>query len=259
FIGEWSIENLDNLLKILNCFHLASGLCINVNKSHVLGVDVPLDIVRQGALRIGCEVMQTHFKYLGVMVGDHMSRYSAWSNTIQKVCGRLTRWKVKTLSIGGRLTLLKSVLGAVPIYNMSLYKAPKCVLHKLERLRNNFFKGGDSQDSKLHGLCGRRCYRLRKMKVLEYLVFLPQPGSSSQMGMAISRSRWFFVVSHHQCYLRFSVGVSLSQYSLSMGCYLTRSSSVSFERRQVRDGVERNQWSALLHMLGTITLFSSSD
>nr|GFC15085.1 RNA-directed DNA polymerase, eukaryota [Tanacetum cinerariifolium] len=29
FIGEWSIENLDNLLKILNCFHLASGLCIH--------------------------------------------------------------------------------------------------------------------------------------------------------------------------------------------------------------------------------------
>nr|GFB87448.1 RNA-directed DNA polymerase, eukaryota [Tanacetum cinerariifolium] len=77
FIGEWSIENLDNLLKILNCFHLASGLCINVNKSHVLGIGVPLDIVRQGALRIGCEVMQTPFKYLGVMVGDHMSRYSA--------------------------------------------------------------------------------------------------------------------------------------------------------------------------------------
>nr|GEZ28250.1 RNA-directed DNA polymerase, eukaryota [Tanacetum cinerariifolium] len=134
FIGEWSIENLDNLLRILNCFHLASGLYINVNKSHVLGVGVPLDILRQGALRIGYEVMQTPFKYLGVMVGDYMSRYSAWSNTIQKVRGHLTRWKVKTLSIGGRLTLLKLVLGAVPIYNMSLYKAPKCVLHELERL-----------------------------------------------------------------------------------------------------------------------------
>nr|GEY77695.1 RNA-directed DNA polymerase, eukaryota, reverse transcriptase zinc-binding domain protein [Tanacetum cinerariifolium] len=30
-------------------------------------------------------------------------------------------------------------------------------------------------------------------------------------------------------------------------------------RRHVRDGVERNQWSALLHMLGTITLSSSPD
>nr|GFA96462.1 RNA-directed DNA polymerase, eukaryota, reverse transcriptase zinc-binding domain protein [Tanacetum cinerariifolium] len=155
FIGEWSIKNLDNLLKILNCFHLALGLCINKNKSHMLGIGVPLDIVPQGVLRIGCEVMQTPFKYLGVMVGDHMSRYSTRSNTIQKVHGRLSRWKVKTLSIGGRLTFLKSVLGAVPIYNMSLYEAPKCVLHELERLRNNFLRVVILRIVKLHGLRGR--------------------------------------------------------------------------------------------------------
>nr|GEZ37137.1 RNA-directed DNA polymerase, eukaryota [Tanacetum cinerariifolium] len=166
FIEEWSIENLDNLLKILNCFHLASGLCINVNKSHVLGVGVPSDIVRQGALCIGCEVMQTPFKYLRVMVGDHMSRYSAWSNTIQKDRGRLSRWKVKTLSIGGRLTLLKSVLGAVLVYNMSLYKASKCVLHELERLRNNFFKGGDSQDSKITWVAWEKVLSFKKNRGL---------------------------------------------------------------------------------------------
>nr|GFA28926.1 RNA-directed DNA polymerase, eukaryota [Tanacetum cinerariifolium] len=56
-----------------------------IGECQVLGVGVPPDIVNQGASRIGCAVMQTPFKYLGVIVGDHMSRYSAWSNTIQKV------------------------------------------------------------------------------------------------------------------------------------------------------------------------------
>ncbi|GJV42591.1 RNA-directed DNA polymerase, eukaryota [Tanacetum coccineum] len=149
FIGEWSDDNLENLIRILNCFHLASGLKINVHKSQVLGVGVPPDIVNQGASRIGCAVMQTPFKYLGVMVGDHMSRYSAWSNTIQKVRARLSKWKVKTLSVGGRLTLLKSVLGAVPVYNMSIYKAPKGVLHEMEMLRNKFFNGADSLENKI--------------------------------------------------------------------------------------------------------------
>ncbi|GJT89198.1 RNA-directed DNA polymerase, eukaryota, partial [Tanacetum coccineum] len=147
--GEWSDDNLENLIRILNCFHLASGLKINVHKSQVLGVGVPPDIVNQGASRIGCAVMQTPFKYLGVMVGDHMSRYSAWSNTIQKVRARLSKWKVKTLSVGGRLTLLKSVLGAVPVYNMSIYKAPKGVLHEMEMLRNKFFNGADSMENKI--------------------------------------------------------------------------------------------------------------
>nr|GEU40944.1 RNA-directed DNA polymerase, eukaryota [Tanacetum cinerariifolium] len=62
-----------------------------IGECQVLGVGVPLDIVNQGASCIGCAVMQTPFKYLGVMVGDHMSRYSAWSNTIQKVRARLSK------------------------------------------------------------------------------------------------------------------------------------------------------------------------
>nr|GEX61031.1 RNA-directed DNA polymerase, eukaryota [Tanacetum cinerariifolium] len=185
------------------------------------------------------------------MVGDHMSRYSAWSNTIQKVHGRLSRWKVKTLSIGGRLTLLKSVLGAVPIYNMSLYKAPKCVLNELERLRNNFFKGGDSQDSKITWVAWANVLSSKKNRGLGLSSFFA-------LNRALLLKRvWRYLVQDRS--LWFSVGVSLSQYSLSMGCYLMRSSSVSFERRQVRYGVERNQWSALLHMLGTITLSSSPD
>ncbi|GJR94425.1 RNA-directed DNA polymerase, eukaryota [Tanacetum coccineum] len=77
FIGEWSDDNLVNLIRILNCFHLASGLKINVQKSQVLGVGVSRDVVNQGATLIGCAVMQTPFKYLGVMVGDIMSRHSA--------------------------------------------------------------------------------------------------------------------------------------------------------------------------------------
>nr|GEW24614.1 hypothetical protein [Tanacetum cinerariifolium] len=47
FIGEWSDDNLVNLIRILNCFHLASGLKINVQESQVLGVGVSRDVVNQ--------------------------------------------------------------------------------------------------------------------------------------------------------------------------------------------------------------------
>nr|GEW47712.1 RNA-directed DNA polymerase, eukaryota [Tanacetum cinerariifolium] len=125
FKGEWSDDNLAILIRILQCFQLASGLKINVQKSQVLGVGVSLDIVNQGASIIGCSVMHAPFKYLGVT------------------------WKVKTLFIGGRLTLLKSVLGAVPLYTMSIYKAPKGVLHEMEMIQNSFFNGADSADRKI--------------------------------------------------------------------------------------------------------------
>ncbi|GJT99217.1 RNA-directed DNA polymerase, eukaryota [Tanacetum coccineum] len=60
-----------------------------------------------------------------------------------------TKWKVKTLSIGGRLTLLKSVLGASPIYYMSIFKVPKGVLKTMESIRSKFFNGVDSSDRKI--------------------------------------------------------------------------------------------------------------
>ncbi|GJZ68973.1 RNA-directed DNA polymerase, eukaryota [Tanacetum coccineum] len=149
FIGEWSEQNLHNIVKVLNCFHLASGLKINIAKSQVLGVGVSQNVVVQAANRIGCAVLNTPFRYLGVTVGECMSRKSAWVGLVNKLQARLSKWKVKTLSIGGRLTLLKSVLGASPIYYMSIFKVPKGVLKTMESIRSKFFNGVDSSDRKI--------------------------------------------------------------------------------------------------------------
>ena len=39
-MGEWSLTNAKNLSRILTCFHLASGLKVNFNKSKLFGVGV---------------------------------------------------------------------------------------------------------------------------------------------------------------------------------------------------------------------------
>ncbi|GKD56166.1 hypothetical protein Tco_1289553 [Tanacetum coccineum] len=62
---------------------------------------------------------------------------------------RLSKWKMKTLSIGGRLTLLKSVLGSTPIYYMSLFKVPLQVLRRMESIRSRFFNGVDVNENKM--------------------------------------------------------------------------------------------------------------
>ncbi|GJW13637.1 RNA-directed DNA polymerase, eukaryota [Tanacetum coccineum] len=140
-IGEWSDENLKVILYTLKSFFLASGLSINIHKSQLLGVGVPHQVVQQVASSIGCSIMQKQFRYLGVTIGDRMSRNKAWENVIDKLRSRLSKWKVKTLSIGGRLTLLKSVLGASPIYSMSIFKVPRGVLKIMEAIRSRFFNG----------------------------------------------------------------------------------------------------------------------
>ncbi|GJW15089.1 RNA-directed DNA polymerase, eukaryota [Tanacetum coccineum] len=149
FIGEWSDANLRRIIYIFKCIFLASGLQINISKSQVLGVGVPRSSVEAMAASIGCSIMQNKFRYLGVMVGECMSRHKAWDDVVLKLRTRLSKWKAKTLSIGGRLTLLKSVLGASPLYTMSIFKVPKGVLKVMESIRSNFFKGAEPSEKKI--------------------------------------------------------------------------------------------------------------
>ncbi|GJW89035.1 RNA-directed DNA polymerase, eukaryota, reverse transcriptase zinc-binding domain protein [Tanacetum coccineum] len=52
--------------------------------------------------------------WIAVKVGSSMSRIKAWQDVIDKISSRLSKWKIKALSSGGRLTLLKSILTALP-------------------------------------------------------------------------------------------------------------------------------------------------
>nr|GEX01537.1 RNA-directed DNA polymerase, eukaryota [Tanacetum cinerariifolium] len=149
FIGEWSPSNLSGITNMLHCFSLLSGLSINLKKSNLLGVGVRSEYVKDAAVNLGCLTMQTPFKYLGVIVGGNCTTSLAWEDTIGNLKARLSKWKLKTLSVGGSLTLLKSVLGSTPIYNLSIYKAPKSVLHSMESLRRNFFNGSQCNERKI--------------------------------------------------------------------------------------------------------------
>ncbi|GKB82287.1 RNA-directed DNA polymerase, eukaryota, reverse transcriptase zinc-binding domain protein [Tanacetum coccineum] len=78
-----------------------------------------------------------------------MSRIKSWDEIVNKLLARLSKWKMKTLSIGERLTLLKSVLGSTPIYYMSMFKVPMQVLNKMETIRSRFFNGENDKEKKL--------------------------------------------------------------------------------------------------------------
>jgi hypothetical protein len=77
-----------------------------------------------------------------------MSRIQSWNEIVDNMAARLSKWKMKTLSIGGRLTLFKSVIGSMPIYHMSIFKVPMKVVHRMESIRCHFFNGVDSDSKK---------------------------------------------------------------------------------------------------------------
>ncbi|GJX51872.1 RNA-directed DNA polymerase, eukaryota, reverse transcriptase zinc-binding domain protein [Tanacetum coccineum] len=111
FIGEWSSSNAHNLLCILRCFYLVSGLKINIHKSSIFGVCVSDDSVSNMAKVLGCGAFKLPLKYLGVPVGCNMARCHNWDAIVQKFSSKLTHWNARLLFVGGRLSLIKTVLG----------------------------------------------------------------------------------------------------------------------------------------------------
>nr|KAJ0194141.1 hypothetical protein LSAT_V11C800435930 [Lactuca sativa] len=72
-----------------------------------------------------------------------MNQAKYWTPIIEKFQSKLSGWKSRTLSFGGRLTLVKAVLGNLPT-------APKRVVESLEKIRRRFLWGGSEGNRKIN-------------------------------------------------------------------------------------------------------------
>ncbi|GJY52216.1 reverse transcriptase domain-containing protein [Tanacetum coccineum] len=169
FVEEWDRSNIKTLVHVLKCFFLASGLKINLQKSKLMGIGIKKKEVDKVARLVGCSTFLTPFNYLGVKVGDVMSKVKSWDEVTLKLSGYLSKWKLNTLSIGGRLTLIKFVLTSILLYYMSIFKVPIGVLNKLESIRRNFFNGVDGSVRKTTWIRWNKVLASKKKRGLGFI------------------------------------------------------------------------------------------
>ncbi|KAJ0918754.1 hypothetical protein HanRHA438_Chr05g0221651 [Helianthus annuus] len=134
------------LLMSGRCFYLSSGLRVNLAKSSIYGVGVNQAQVYVMASVLRCKSGTLPFKHLGLQVGANTNLIKNWDPVVNMFKKRLAFWKANSLSFGGRITLVKSVLNVLPAYYFSLYKAPCQVIKLLERLRRDFFMGASPEE-----------------------------------------------------------------------------------------------------------------
>ncbi|XP_058766322.1 uncharacterized mitochondrial protein AtMg00310-like [Vicia villosa] len=63
---------------------------------------------------------------------------------------RLEGWTNRFLNLGGRITLLKSVLSSLAIFTLSLYNIPKKVAKKITSIQSKFLWGGVEERRRIH-------------------------------------------------------------------------------------------------------------
>ncbi|CAA7040260.1 unnamed protein product [Microthlaspi erraticum] len=69
---------------------------------------------------------------------------------VERVSSKLAGWKGRVLSLAGRITLTKAVLGSVPVHTMSACKLPESTAKALDRVSRDFVWGSTAEKRKQH-------------------------------------------------------------------------------------------------------------
>ena len=86
-----------------------------------------------------------HSKYLGLPSIIGKSKIEVFVEIKERVGRKLSRWKEKILSIGGREVLIKAVAQAIPTYTMSCFQLPKGLCDEIESMMKRFLWGQESK------------------------------------------------------------------------------------------------------------------
>jgi hypothetical protein len=126
---EHDLEKTQNLKLILSAFEQLSGLKINFYKIELFCFGEALNEVRAYANLFGCGQGQFPMRYLEVPIHYRRLTLAEWKQVEERIQKRLSSWKGKLLSLGGRLVLINSVLSNMVLHMISFFLLPKGVLH----------------------------------------------------------------------------------------------------------------------------------
>jgi hypothetical protein len=136
---EHNLDKAMNMKLILCAFEQLSGLKINFHKSEVFcygkakeeeGRYTRLFICKSGGMPLS-DILES----LCTIAGWLMVIGKQWKPNSRK----LSSWKGKLMSVGGRLVLINYVLTSLAIFMMSFFEVPKGVLEKIDYFRSHFF------------------------------------------------------------------------------------------------------------------------
>jgi len=114
------------LVEILEKYELASGQKINADKCSVFFSQNTTPDTRNEVLGTLGPMQDTrHGKYLCLPSIIGKSKNQVFAKIKEKVGKKISGWKEKMLSMGGKEILIKAVAQTIPTYTMSCFLLPK--------------------------------------------------------------------------------------------------------------------------------------
>ena len=145
-----SIQECQKLIAILDLYEAASEQKINVDKSSIsFSQNTPPELKAEVLEVMGPMKDLKHYKYLGLTSIIGKSKIDVFAELKEQVARKLSRWKEKLLSMGGREILIKVVVQAIPTYSMSYFLLPKSLFDEIEGMMRRFWWGQRKQESRI--------------------------------------------------------------------------------------------------------------
>ncbi|KAL4187366.1 hypothetical protein AMTRI_Chr09g38690 [Amborella trichopoda] len=129
---------LENIARFLEICEVIMGIKVNLHKSSLVGVNCAGSLVENLARVVGRKVDSFPIFYLGLPIYDSKLSVAVWDKVIERVQVKLDLWKHKYLSLGGRLTLLRSCLANLLVYQMSVIQIPAAIGKRIEKMMRDF-------------------------------------------------------------------------------------------------------------------------
>ena len=154
---EHDLAKARNMKLVLCLFEQLSGLKINFHKSELLCFGQVVEEQENYKQLFGRGLGSLPFSYLGIPIHHRKLANREWKSIEDRFEKKLSYWKGKLMTYGGRLILINSVLTSMPMFLLSFFEVPVGVRKRLDFYRSRFFWQGDENKTK---------YRLAKWDII---------------------------------------------------------------------------------------------
>ncbi|XP_058726606.1 uncharacterized protein LOC131597964 [Vicia villosa] len=134
-VGDGSWRHGWAVKAVLRAFEIVSGLDINYHKSKLIGINSNCYFLEAVSHLFSSRMEDSNFYFLGIPIGFNPRKESTWTPLVLRLKKRLDGWSNRFLNLGGRITLLKSVLSSLAIFTLSFYKAPSTIVNKFKSIQ----------------------------------------------------------------------------------------------------------------------------
>ena len=134
------LNSVKVILSSLDQFYTFSGLRPNLSKCEIAGIGVLKDAnVALCGLK-SVNLTKESFKILGVHLSynEKLQNELNFCTTIKNICNAIKLWRMRHLSLEGKITIFKSLAISKIVYLALLTIVPKNVIFELKEIQNKF-------------------------------------------------------------------------------------------------------------------------